>query len=1141
MEQNLHYLFSWVSGRTLFALLLVLGFLSAKPASADGGNAQSFKATKVTLSVHKAPLASFIRKVEAQTPFRFTFGEQQVLTNASISITVKNESLETVLARVEATTLLEFKQVNNNIHVRLRRPAGPEANLFASKAPVAVLMVTGKVSDEKGEGLPGVTVLEKGTTNGTITDVNGRFSLSTPSSNVTLIVSYVGFQTQEVDVKNQTSVNITLKADAKNLEEVVVIGYGAVERKDLTGSVASVSAKDIKDLPVARIDQALLGKVPGVQVIPVTGEPGAAPQIRIRGVGSISAGSSPLYVVDGFPIDNIQSLNPNDIESMDILKDASATAIYGSRGANGVIIINTKRGKAGKTTINFDTYTGWQKEMMRPEFLNAKEQAQYYYDAIRNRNIDNGYDVSGPHNTWILKVPQTPIDVLEGRNTYNVDALDAVLRTAPQSQYQLSANGGTEAVRFALSGEYLNQEGIILNSDFNRYSLRGNIDAQLNKKLSVKVNLNTAMTDTRNITASGGGGGENEGIIAQAGSAMPYYPLFNPDGSYFIYNNIDASTVLLNPVAVANEIKAKQRRMRTMANVMGEYAITDDLKLNVMAGATTDNTKGMKFRPSLPVFFGGPAVGSDYTANALNWITETTLNYGKSLGKHNFTGLAGFTTQKETFQSNSLTSNRYPNNLVSTLSAVSGILTGGSSDEGEWSLVSYLGRVNYNYNSKYYLTASIRTDGSSRFGSKNKFGVFPSAALAWRISDEEFLKDVGFLSELKLRTTYGETGNNNIGNFEHFATITYERYVLGSAQAGGYAPGKLENPFLTWEKQKSINAGLDAAFFNRRLMITADHFEARNTDLLLNVNVPHITGFSTALKNIGEVKNTGWEFVVSTVNLANKFQWSTDFNLSTYRNEVIKLGPTGDPIIVDRNITQIGHPIGMFYGFLTDGIFKNQAEVDAGPIFSPGGIDRSRPGDIRFKDISGPDGKPDGIINNYDNTIMGNPYPDFFYGLTNRFAYKNLSLSISLQGSQGNEIFSTANNIRLLTRSRSRTLATQRNYWKSEQDPGDGLTPRPNDQPTGGIRLNSQRYIESGSYMRINNIGLSYLLPNAVTQKLQLSTLRLYATATNPFIFTKNTSFNPEVSNSGNALSPGIDLNNYPLPKSLILGLNVGF
>ena len=1013
--------------------------------------------------------------------------------------------------------------------------------LSVTPLPIADLSIQGTVSDEKGEGLPGVSIILKGSQRGTTTDVNGRYKLDVPNGAATLMFSFVGYLSQEVVVGTRSTVDVVLKLDNKTLEEIVVVGYGSVKRKDLTGSIASVGSQEIKELAVARIDQALLGKVAGVQVKTVSGDPGAAPQIRIRGIGSISASANPLYVVDGFRIDTLQSLNPNDVESMDILKDAPATAIYGSRGATGVIIINTKRGKSGKANISFDTYYGFQSILRRPEFFDAQQQAQYYYDGIRNRNIDNGNNISGPVSTWAIPVPQTIQDVLSGKNTYNTDALDAVFRVAPQSQYQLSASGGTDNIRYAISGEYFNQEGIIRNSNFNRYSLRANIDAKLTNRLSAKVNFNAAYTDAKVVTASGPGGGDNDGIIAQATSAQPYYPLYNADGSYFVYSNLDASTILLNPMALALEIQGKRKGMRVLGNVSLEYKFSDAVSFNVLLGATSYNTRGMRFRPQIPAFYNNAAVGADSTSNTLNWLTEYTLNYRKSFGKHNLVGLAGFTMQKETNESSFLTSNKFPNNLVPTLSAVSGILTDGSSSMYQWSLISYLARVNYNYSDKYYLTASIRTDGSSRFGDNHKYGIFPSLAVAWRISDENFLKSVRNLSELKLRVSYGETGNNNIGNYEHYPTINYEKYTLGGVAIGGFAAARPANPNLTWEKQKSFNIGLDASFFNRRVTVNLDHFQARNTDLLLNVNIPDVTGFSTALQNIGEVKNTGWEFVLGTVNIDQALKWSTDFNISTYKNKVVKLGVQGDPIISGRNITMIGQPIGMFYGFLVDGIYKTQADVDRGPVYNPGAADRSRPGDIRFVDVSGPNGTPDGVINSYDNTIMGTPYPDFYYGMTNRVSYKNLSLSINLQGTSGNEVISTARNITLLTRSRSRTLATQINYWKSEQDPGDGVTPRPNDAPTGGIRLSNQRYVDTGTYLRINNITLSYQLPSDFVKRLSLNSIRVYSSANNPFLFTKNTSFNPDVSNTDNALTPGIDLNNYPLAKSFLFGLNVTF
>ncbi|MEO5998023.1 MAG: TonB-dependent receptor [Chitinophagaceae bacterium] len=1014
-------------------------------------------------------------------------------------------------------------------------------------------LVKGVVTNDRGDALPGVSVVLKNVktnfTAGTSTDSSGVFTFSrVPAGGAySFTFSAVGFESQpmvgyNVKEDNTLVLSTRMKSTVTDLDQVVVVGYGTQKRKDLTGSVASVGSQEIRDLAVNRIDQALLGKVAGVQVKPVSGEPGVSPQIRIRGIGSISAGAGPLYVVDGFPTSNIETLNPNDIETLDILKDASATAIYGSRGSNGVIIINTKRGKSGKAVVTFDTYTGWQKMAKRPEFMTALEQSKYYYDGIRNRNLDEGRDVSGNYTTWFRKVPQEAINVLEGRNAYDVDALDVVTRTAPQQQYQLTVTGGNDNVKYALSGEYFDQQGIVINSEFKRYSVRANMDAQISKKFSVKINLNPSFTDSRSILAAGAGTGPNDGVIAQAVIVNSWYPLVDSTGNYFAFNGLAGSSNATNPLALANEVKARQKGIRLLGNINAEYKILDELKFNVLFGANLMSSRGSRFKPQLAAFFNDPATGTDNTNMVTNWLTEYTLNYNKTFGKHTISALAGFTSQKENSESNFLTSNKYPNNFVSSLSAASGQITDGSSDAYQWSLISYLGRFNYNYKSKYYATASIRTDGSSRFGSEQKYGVFPSVALAWRISEESFLKKVSFLNELKLRASYGETGNNNIGNFDQYATINYERYNLGGSAVGAFGPARLANPSLTWEKQKQINMGVDVAFFNRRIALTVDYFISRNTDLLLNVNVPDVTGFSTALKNIGEVKNNGWEFSLSTVNIKSKFEWATDFNISTYKNEVVKLGPTGDPIYSGGNVTRIGQPIGMFYGFITDGVFKNKAELDKGPIFSPGSSVASHVGDTRFLDISGPNGKPDGIINSLDQTIMGNPYPDFYYGMTNRFSYKSVSLSVSLQGSQGNKVLSISRLGTLNTRGRVRQLTSSNSYWRSEQDPGDGQVPRPNDAPTGNNREPwNSRYLDYGTYLRINNIGLSYVLPAYLPQKLHLSSIRFYVSANNPFLFTKNESFNPDVSNSDNPLTPGIDNNNYPLTKTMVLGLNVSF
>lgn len=1010
-------------------------------------------------------------------------------------------------------------------------------------------IVRGVVQNSNSEPLTGASVLIKNTktnfTSGTSTDSSGVFTFSrvVVGSNYSFTFSAVGYESQTLPgysiIDDKTlSLNVKLKPSMASLDQVVVVGYGTSRRKDLTGSVGSVSSKDINDLGISRVDQALSGKIAGVQVQSVSGQPGVAPRIRIRGVGSISAGGNPLYVVDGFPVEDIQMINPNDIETIDVLKDASATAIYGSRGANGVLIINTKRGKSGKSIISFDTYTGLQKVLRTPEFLTRDEQAQYYYFGVRNQNIDAGKDVSGDPLRWFNAIPKTIMDVIEGRNTTNSNAYDNIFHVAPQRSYNLSARGGNEAVRYSVNGEYFNQDGIINPSNFKRYSLRANIDGQLTQKLAIKLNFNTAYTTNDDLVASGGSGG-GEGVVGAASTWQYWYPLYNADGSYFNGFGQDATNNVWNPVAISNEIKRRGEQTRILGNINLEYKFTEDLKLNVMLGANASNLHYFSFIPRNSVF-ANVAEGTDERSGSLNWITETTLNYSKTISKHSISGLIGYTTQKQTNGSNFLRSRNYPNNLVYTLNATSNLIFQGNSNESEWSLLSYLSRINYNYNSKYYLTASMRADGSSRFGRDKRYGYFPSAALAWRVSNEDFLIDNKTISDLKIRVSYGETGNNNIGNYAQYATIGYESYPLGGTSLGGIAPTQLANPLLTWEKQRSLNFGVDAGILKSRISFSADYFKTTNHNLLLNVFVPLTTGFNTSLVNIGEVQNSGWDFTLNTRNLEGKFSWATNFNVSGFKNKVTRLGPEGAPIISTYNITQIGSPIGMFYGYATNGVFKNKAELDAGPIFNPGASDRSRIGDIRFKDISGPNGKPDGVINSFDRTIIGSPYPDYYYGMTNSFGYKNFSLSVSVQGSQGNKVYSNSDNF-LYTRARYKQLSSVKNYWKSETEPGDGESPRPNNNPTGGLREKSTRFLDDGSFFRINNINLGFSVGDQITKKLRISSLRVYVTATNPLLVTKYKFFNPEVSNSGNPLTPGVEDYNYPLAKSVIAGLNVTF
>lgn len=1123
-----------------------LAFLPRVPKDQHRSDQQELKAVLVSL--------------EKKFHVYFTF-ESQVVQNKHLSADVKiTDNLEETLANVLTPLRLKYRRVADGYYTiyqadepeksRKQADSGFELQRVNFYPPAGFRMpvtagiqqpeitVTGTVRDENNQSLPGVNVLEKGTTNGTATDASGNFTLRVQDENSVLVFSFIGYTSQEIPVNGQTVIDVTLAPSMQALEEVVVIGYGTVERKDLTGAVGSIGTEQIKNLPYTRVDQALSGQVAGVQVQAVSGEPGKAPHIRIRGVGSISAGSEPLYVVDGFPTDNIQMINPNDIETIDVLKDASATAIYGSRGANGVIIINTKRGHAGKSVVSLDTYFGWQKLLKEPEFLTMKEQAEYYYLGVRNQNLDAGKDVSGDPQSWFYNVPATIMDVREGRNNTNSDAYDEIFRVAPQQSYNLSAQGGNEKVKYAVSGEYLDQDGIVITGNFKRYSLRANLDAQVSEKLLVKVNLNSAYTTNNDIDDDGGSGGD-EGIIGAASTWERWYPLHNPDGTYFSGYGQDATNNVWNPIAQANEIRRRGERTSTLGNVSAQYKFSDAFNVNVMAGATTNQYHYYSFVPKLDVF-ANVTDGSDERSGYVNWITETTGNYNKAFGRHHVTGLIGYTTQKQNNSSNFVRSRDYPNNLVYTLNAASNIIYQGNSNESQWTLISYLARVHYNFDSKYYVTASIRSDGSSRFGKDKKYGYFPSAALAWRISDENFLKESKFVSDLKIRTSYGETGNNNIGNYAHIGTVGYESYTFGGAAVGGYAPAQFANSMLTWEKQRSFNTGIDASILQSRVSLSADYFKTINHNLLLNVNVPLVTGFNSSLQNIGEVENTGWELTLNTVNVDRAFQWTTDFNISAFRNKVTKLGPEGAPIISSYHITKIGEPMGMFYGYITDGVFMNQAELDAGPVYNPGASDQSRVGDIRFKDVSGPDGQPDGVVNTFDRTIIGSPYPDFYYGMTNRFAYKHFSLSIGLQGTRGNMVFSNSDNF-LYTRARYKQLSIVKNYWVSEDQPGDGESPRPNNNPTGGLRQKSTRFLDSGSYFRINNINLSYTFPDAIASKLSMTSFRIYVTATNPLLITDYHFFNPEVSNSSDPLRPGINNYDYPVAKSLMLGLNLAF
>lgn len=1036
----------------------------------------------------------------------------------------------------------------------------------------AQTVLTGTVTDAaNGDVLAGATVQVKGTTVGATSDAQGQYRLTVPGGGTVLVFSFIGYQPSEVTIGNRSVVDGKLTASDNALSEVVVVGYGVQNRRDVTTAIGSVRARDLANQPVTSFDQAIAAKIAGVQVLQTSGAPGAALSVRVRGVGSISAGNDPLYVIDGIPLsrdtkfatggtstqfpDNpinvLSTINTDDIESIEVLKDASAAAIYGSRGSNGVVLLTTKRGKEGKTTINYDTYVGSQQVTKKLDLLNAYEYATLNAEGRNNAYLDRNPTGSVNDPTSVREkgvgapstvIPPEIVPYLNGQQGLtNTDWQDAIFRTAPIQNHTLSISGGKDNIKFYVSGNYMDQRGVVINSGFKRYSARANVDIK-SGRLTVGANLNPTYAKHDLIKSEGPYLGE--GVIGLAVQIPPIWPVYNADGSYNFQGNGwgYGTTSLLNPVALANEISDKLSQIRLLGNVYAQYEITRGLSYRLNLGSDVNSFQRDYFRPSVLEIRDskGPSVPTGFSRaqQYVNWLVENTINYNRSFGLHTVSGLAGFTAQKDRRTGNELTATNFPNDLVQTLNA--GQVTAGSSDVQEWSLLSYLGRVQYDYDGKYLLSAAIRADGSSRFGTNNRYGYFPSVSAGWNVAQESFLKGNAWLSDLKIRGSYGLTGNFQIPNYGSVSLLSYQNYVLGPESiVSGLAPGNSANPNLRWEKTAMLDLGFDASFLRNRLTLTVDYYNANTSDLLLNVPVPRASGFSTELQNIGRVNNQGFEFSLGTRQTFGQVGWTASANVATNRNRVRALGPSGDPIIVSGGvagaqfITQIGHPIGEYYTMVYDGVFKNQAEVDAYPHTAT-----TKPGDFRFID-SNKDGK---IDFSSDRTITGSYFPKYTFGFTSNLTFSGFDLGVTVQGSQGNKILNLIRRYIYNGEGNGNQFRGALNRWQSAADPGDGLHNRANRLQTGSNGEISTWHLEDGSFVRIRTLTLGYSIPTALLTKLRLTRARLYVTAQNPFTFTKYTGFNPEVSSRpDSALSPGEDYGTYPLPRTTSVGLNLSF
>ena len=1006
-----------------------------------------------------------------------------------------------------------------NLNPDIRNTARQNMLLMRSQPPDSV--ITGNVTDENGKGLPGVNIIVKGTSYGTITDIEGNYILAVQDQPATLVFTFVGYLTKEVETGSRQVIDVTMSLDVTTLSEVLVIGYGEVERKDITGSVASVKEEDLKSMPMTTLEQGLQGRAAGVQVTQADASPGGAISLRIRGGNSINFSNEPLYVVDGYPTFNVQSINPNDILSMEILKDASATAIYGARGANGVVIITTKQGTTGQSRLDFEFFTGWQDITRTIPVLNGTQYAELANEAF----IQDGRPAPFPN----------PEELGEG-----TDWQDEIFRTAPISNYQLSFSKGTDKTRFAITGNYFKQEGIVINSQFERISTRFNLESDINDKLRIGNNLTLNYLDNNAVLVNSGGRG-SAGVVHNALTATPDLPIFNDDGSYFInVQQVGPGFRRDNPVALAEEVTNQTLTGRILGNFFVEYEMLEGLTAKVSLGADVRHEKLNRYIPSNTFrgFFEN-GIGRVRTRQIYNWLNENTLTYRKSSGNHSLDAVVGITLQKENLEENNSEAQGFVNDILGFNSLESASVPLPSSTRAEqWSLLSYLGRVNYTFKDKYLFTLSARIDGSSRFGENNEFGFFPSGAFGWRLSEESFVQSLNLFSDLKLRASYGVTGFQEIGLYRSQNRLGTTNYVLGDELAIGIAPNRVGNPDLQWERTNQFDVGLDMAFFNNRLRFTMDYYYKRTRDLLLNVNLPWTSGFNFATRNVGEVENKGFEIAVGADILTNELKWTVDANYSMNRNQVLDLGGTGEffgptsgftgfytpgPAMIIRE----GEPVNAFFGFVGDGLFRTQEDIDNGPQHRFMEL-----GDLRFRDLNN-----DNVIDDEDRTVIGNAQPDFIFGITNTLAYKNFDLNVFIQGVVGNDV---------LNAYRLYELESMRGVHNNLADVVDRWTPEnpdaafPKADRRGQERFVSTRGIEDGSYVRLRNVVLGYTLP--VDNISWLSSARFYVSGQNLVTITDYTGYDPEVNSFGTQpINQGIDYGAYPRARTYMVGVNIGF
>jgi TonB-dependent starch-binding outer membrane protein SusC len=1041
-------------------------------------------------------------------------------------------------------------------------------------------VVTGTVTDTEGLGMPGVSVKLKGTATGTTTLADGKFSIKIPAINqaAVLIVSYVGYLTQEVTLGNRANVKIALKENTSALNEVVVVAYGSAKKSDLTGAVGVVKMEDVNKAPVYSIDQALAGRVAGVQVTSPDGQPGASSEILIRGTGSITSSAAPLYVVDGFPQEDnaFNNINPNDVESITILKDASSTAIYGARGANGVVVITTKRGQAGTPNINYNGYYGNQEILKKMKLLST-------YDFVRLQTDINPNYARG--------VYFTDGKTLESyRDVPSIDWQDKVFQTAPFSNHTITMSGKADNTNYFVSGNYVDQKGLVVASGFKRYQGRVTLDQSLGAKLKVGLTVNYSATkaygNQTNTQSQGiGPGTQNSAQFNLLQSVWSYRPVNSTGDLDALENSFqddeagDRDLDRLNPYLLAINTVNDNFSNALQTNGYAEYKFAKYFKWRSTAGVNY-NTGSREFfnntftRGGSPLTNQGATNGMSGGINSsvgYSFLNENILSFTRTIHKnHHVDALVGFTNQFARFKANAFSAIQVPNEKLGVSGVDEGTPFSVASSVSENALASFLGRLNYNYKSRYFFTASMRADGSSKFFEGNKWGYFPSGAVSWRISEEPFMKTIKVISNAKLRASYGVTGNNRVSDYAYASPIvlggsgTAIRYSFNGTISNGAVPTKMYSPELKWETSSTLDLGLEVGILKDRFNVEIDYYKKKTFDLLLTSNIPSSLGFNTTVENVGDIENQGLEFSFNSNNIrTDNFSWSTSLNISFNKNKVLALSRNQD-VREDLSasstfstdyanqplyIAKVGQQIAQFYGYVYDGLYR-LADFDAiqngtvttyrlkTTIAYPGTNPASvQPGDVKFKDLNN-----DGLINDNDYAVIGNPYPKHLGGISNNFTYKNWDLNVFFQWSYGNEVY---NGNRVVNEGQStgdarglglNMFATYADYWTLNND--DAKYPRALANAFG-IRSFSSKFVEDGSFLRFKTLSLGYKFGPKVLKSIKISGLRLYASAQNIYTWTKYEGPDPEVSTKNSPTTPGFDFSPYPRTRVVVFGANI--